>query len=153
MSCGVGHRRSLDPALLWLWHRPAAVAPIGPLAWELPYAMGVALKKKKRLQLQPDPWPGSSICHGAAKNGGKKNPKNPVSCTINQLLLQLALHICEFYILRLNQPRAENIRAKKNFRKFQKAKLEFDMCPAMVYIRFTLFLQLFIQHLPCIRYA
>ena len=24
-----------DPMLLWLWHRPAAVAPIGPLAWEL----------------------------------------------------------------------------------------------------------------------
>ena len=28
MSCGVGHRRGLDPALLWLWRRPAAVAPI-----------------------------------------------------------------------------------------------------------------------------
>ena len=23
MSCGVGRRRSLDPALLWLWCRPA----------------------------------------------------------------------------------------------------------------------------------
>ena len=31
-------------ALLWLWCRPAAVAPIGPLAWEPPYAMGAALK-------------------------------------------------------------------------------------------------------------
>ena len=27
-----------DPALLWLWHRLAAAAPTGPLAWELPYA-------------------------------------------------------------------------------------------------------------------
>ena len=36
-----------DPALLWLWLRPAAVAPIQPLAWELPYAAGMALKKKK----------------------------------------------------------------------------------------------------------
>ena len=27
-----------DPALLWLWCRPAAVAPIRPLAWEPPYA-------------------------------------------------------------------------------------------------------------------
>ena len=36
-----------DLALLWLWHRPAAVAPIGPLAWEPPYAMGAALKRKK----------------------------------------------------------------------------------------------------------
>ena len=44
MSCGVGHRRSWDPALLWLWHRPAAVALIQPLAWELPYATGAAIK-------------------------------------------------------------------------------------------------------------
>ena len=47
MSCGVGHRRSSDTALLWLWHRPAAVAPIRPLAWEPPYAAGAALKKTK----------------------------------------------------------------------------------------------------------
>ena len=37
-----------DPALLWLWCRPGAVAPVGSLAWELPYATGVALKKKKK---------------------------------------------------------------------------------------------------------
>ena len=30
--------------LLWLWHRLAATAPIGPLVWEPPYAEGVALK-------------------------------------------------------------------------------------------------------------
>ena len=29
-----------------LWCRPAAVAAIGPLAWELPYAVGAALKSK-----------------------------------------------------------------------------------------------------------
>ena len=29
-----------------LWHRPAAVAPIRPLAWECPYALGAALKKQ-----------------------------------------------------------------------------------------------------------
>ena len=28
--------------------RPAAAAPIGSLAWELPYAVGVALKTNKR---------------------------------------------------------------------------------------------------------
>ena len=38
MSYGVGHRRSLDPALLWLWHRLVDAALIQPLAWELPYA-------------------------------------------------------------------------------------------------------------------
>ena len=48
MSCGVGRRRSLALALLWLWRRPAAIAPIGPLAWEPPYAAGAALKSKKK---------------------------------------------------------------------------------------------------------
>ena len=47
VSCGVGHRRSSGPALLWLWRRPAAAAPIGPLAWESPYAVGAALKRQK----------------------------------------------------------------------------------------------------------
>jgi len=28
--------------LLWLWRRPVATAPIQPLAWEPPYAAGVA---------------------------------------------------------------------------------------------------------------
>ena len=37
-----------DPSLLWLWCRPAAAALIGPLAWELPYTTGGALKKEKR---------------------------------------------------------------------------------------------------------
>ena len=48
MNCRVGHRHSLNPELLWLWCRPAAVALIRPLAWALPYATGVALKKKKK---------------------------------------------------------------------------------------------------------
>ena len=50
MSCGVGRRRSLDPALLWLWlwRRPVATAPIRPLAWEPPYAMGVAQEKARK---------------------------------------------------------------------------------------------------------
>ena len=47
MSCGVGYRLSLDPMLLWLWCRPAASAPIRPLAWEPPYAVGAALKRQK----------------------------------------------------------------------------------------------------------
>ena len=47
-SCGVGHRCGLDPVLLQLWCGPAAEAPIQPLAWELPYAAGAALKKKKK---------------------------------------------------------------------------------------------------------
>ena len=38
----------LDPKSLWLWRRPAAAAPIGPLAW-VPYVAGAALKKKDKL--------------------------------------------------------------------------------------------------------
>ena len=46
VSCDVGRRHCLEPALLWLWLRPAAVAPIRLLAWELPCSVGVALKSK-----------------------------------------------------------------------------------------------------------
>ena len=48
MSCGVGHRQGLDPEFLWLWCRPVAIALIRSLAWEPPYAVGVALEKAKR---------------------------------------------------------------------------------------------------------
>ena len=37
-----------DPALLWLWRRLAAIAPIRPLAWEPPYAESVALEIPKK---------------------------------------------------------------------------------------------------------
>ena len=32
VSYGVDHRHGLDPALLWLWYRPAAVAVMRSLA-------------------------------------------------------------------------------------------------------------------------
>ena len=47
VSCGVGGRCGSSSALLWLWHRPAAVVRFDFLAWELPYAAGVALKRKR----------------------------------------------------------------------------------------------------------
>ena len=53
VSCGVGRRHGLDPALLWLWCSPAAVAPIRSLSWEPPCATSVALKihtHKKKLK-------------------------------------------------------------------------------------------------------
>ena len=52
MSCGVGHRCSLDPELLRPWHRLVATAPIRPLAWEPPYAVGAALEKAKRQKIK-----------------------------------------------------------------------------------------------------
>ena len=52
MSCGVGRRRGWDLALLWLWLClwSEAVAPIQPLDWEPPCAMGVALKSGEKRQ-------------------------------------------------------------------------------------------------------
>ena len=41
IGCGIGLRHSSDLTLLWLW--PTAVAPVQPLAQELPYT---ALPKK-----------------------------------------------------------------------------------------------------------
>ena len=40
-----------DLAWLWLWRRLAAAALIQPLAWVLPYASGVALKRQKQLNI------------------------------------------------------------------------------------------------------
>jgi len=48
MSCVVGHRRGLDLVLLWIWYRLEVTAPIRPLAWEPPYAVGMALGKEKK---------------------------------------------------------------------------------------------------------
>jgi len=66
MNCGVGHRRGLDPMLLWLWHRLAATALIRPLAWERLYAMGASVERTKRqttttttttkMKRQPTQW-------------------------------------------------------------------------------------------------
>ena len=59
MSCGVGRRHSSDLVLLWLWHRPGAVAPIRPLAWEPTYAVSAALKsrrKKKKFKNNNNKW-------------------------------------------------------------------------------------------------
>ena len=63
VSCGVGHRRGSDLALLWLWLWLwlAAVALIRPLAWEHPYAMDVTLKKKERKK-ERETLPGCSNC-------------------------------------------------------------------------------------------
>jgi len=48
VSCSVGRKHSSDPALLWLWCRPAATALISPLAWEPPYATGSSPRKGKK---------------------------------------------------------------------------------------------------------
>ena len=58
MRCGEVHRCSSDLMLLWLWCRPAAVAPIGPLNWEHPCTMGAALKREKKNEQEASmPYP------------------------------------------------------------------------------------------------
>ena len=43
-----GKESGMDPALLWLWCRLEATAPIRPLAWEPPCAAGAAQEIAKR---------------------------------------------------------------------------------------------------------
>lgn len=45
-----------DLGWLWLWCRLAAAAPIRPVAWEPPYAMGVALKQTNKSRKRIDKW-------------------------------------------------------------------------------------------------
>ena len=51
MNCGVGHRHGLGPALLWLWCRLAAAAPIQPLAPETSMPQVGPLKKNANVIL------------------------------------------------------------------------------------------------------
>ena len=48
MGCGVGHRCSSDPALLWLWYRLAAAALIQPLAGNFHMLQAWPQKEKKK---------------------------------------------------------------------------------------------------------
>ena len=66
MSCGIGCRRGLDLALLWLWYKPEALALIRPLAWELLCAAGVTQKRWKNKQKK-------------SHSGGKSPPNDKVT--------------------------------------------------------------------------
>ena len=70
-----------DLALLWLWYRPAAAAPIQPLAWEPPCAAGAAQEiattttttkrqktKDKRQKKKKEPNYRSSCCGAVETN-------------------------------------------------------------------------------------
>ena len=72
MSCGVAS----DLALLWLLGRPAAVAPIQPLVWELPYASVVALKSKKKQKKKPPKQQQQQQKNQPTKQTNKQKNKN-----------------------------------------------------------------------------
>ena len=46
MGCGVGCRCGSGPVLLWLWCRLAAAATVQPLAQEVLYAAGLAIRRQ-----------------------------------------------------------------------------------------------------------
>ena len=66
LTYSIGCRWGSDLALLWLWCRLAAVALIGPLAWEPLCATGVALKSKKERK-RPESLSHSLSAMGAAQ--------------------------------------------------------------------------------------
>ena len=63
---------------MWLWYRLVAAAPIGPLAWEPPYATGMALKRPKKKK-------------NKQKNKTKKKKKKKKKRQKQQLLWQYKL--------------------------------------------------------------
>ena len=85
MSCGVGHGHGSDPMLLWLWCRPAATAPIQPLAWEPPYAAGAALKSKERKRKKGK----RKQRKGKERKGGREKERNRSDLKRSVLLTQI----------------------------------------------------------------
>ena len=84
VSCGVGCRHCSDPALLWLWHGPASIVLIRPLAWEPPYAAGaaqvIAKRQKQKQQKQKNSCPNQNK-YKFLKTGTNELKKNTVSYT------------------------------------------------------------------------
>ena len=86
MSCGVGHRHRSDPKLLWLWCRPASIALIRALAWEPPYALGVALKRQRQKKKKK------------IRGAGRMNEERAVKLLC--MILQWWMHV----IIRVSKP-------------------------------------------------
>ena len=72
LQTGIGPRCSSVLALLWLWCRLAAAVLIQPLAWELPDATGVALKRKKKREMKKKNHPIEKWTKGKNSNLPKR---------------------------------------------------------------------------------
>ena len=68
-----GSQMRSDPALLWFWRRPVATAPIQPLAWEPPYAVGAAQIKSNNNKRQKKKKIQGRSRHGAAETNPTRN--------------------------------------------------------------------------------
>ena len=92
MSCGVGHRCSLDSELPWLWCRLAATAPIRPLAREPTYAEHAALEKIKSQKQK--------------QNKTKTTPKNKISRDVCiTIIIIISLVLLGLHLLHMVVPR------------------------------------------------
>ena len=76
-SCNIGHRCGSDPVLLWLCRRPAAAAPIPPLAQERPYAVGAALKVENKIKNLPQFSSGAARSFLATNHAPGPSPACP----------------------------------------------------------------------------
>ena len=95
MSCGVGRRHGSDPARLWLWRRPAAVALIRPPSLGTSICQGVALKRQKKKKSQvgdkeSQEW-GVAWEMGSPQAARGQLPQGPVWKYF--LILGLSLHV------------------------------------------------------------
>ena len=77
LSGGVGRRCSLDLVFLWLRYRLVAVGLIQPLAWELPYATGAALKSKREKEMMKEKKEGRGREGGRRRKERIEGRKNP----------------------------------------------------------------------------
>ena len=85
--------------MLWLWCRPAAVAPIRPLAWEPPYAAGAALKRQKKETWRKQGLKGRGLRASAVTLGKTLQGKEQEAVIFQELsqsnLFPLVQHIVE----------------------------------------------------------
>ena len=71
LCCGIGHRCGSDPALLWLWCRPEATAPMRPPSLGTSICRGCGPKKTKKKKKSV--WRIWSIIQSAISWGRKGN--------------------------------------------------------------------------------
>ena len=82
VGCGLGHRTRLGSCATVVVAQPAAVAPIRPLARELPYARSVALKTKKKKVTKEktgcqQSYQGADQCQGMISSHAKALRRQP----------------------------------------------------------------------------
>ena len=99
MSLGVGHKCGLALGLLCLWWKTAAKALIQYLAWELPHAAGIALKKHKENKTKTNFKKLEIINEFSKITGYKINTQKsmyPYTLAMNNLKMKLRNQFQEF---------------------------------------------------------